>query len=382
MPRKKPAIAQSQRRPQSVRLSAVSRRHAAVLSQVWFNGPISRSDLHERTGTRLRTVGSLVEDLISWGLIEEGPPRSSGVGRPQVPLCIRADSRNVLGVSLTANQIVLVKAGLKGDAMEPPTILPIRIVDDLVPAAAKLVQTHSDARTLAIGVGLTGFVDDVAGEWLLSSAHPAKARVSLKPLIKAAREIPISISNELHAMSAAARLSGRMPAGDSLLIRMEDGRVGASILVSGKPNSGSVMAANELGHTTMPVKVERCYCGKVGCIERIFTTRFLRSRGCSDSLDACLSRKAPLHRDAMLMVDLLCRAIANAVNLVRPANLILCTPLHGHQAFVDEFERALERHTLSILFERLKIEWQMFDPKLNAICASSLPLAAIFEESV
>ncbi len=280
---------------------------------------------------------------------------------------------------MTAHRVIVVTAGLDGKVVRPPISLVVKGGDDLVAAAAKLVQEYADAKTLAIGVGLTGFVDTEIGDWLLSSAHPADDRISLKRLIRAAGVIPISISNELHAISASARLAGRLSGGDSLLIHLEDGRVAASILVDGKPNRGSVMAANELGHTTMPIETERCYCGRAGCIERIFSSEFLESQGFKKGFRDALSGNIRSNKPVLKMVDLICRAVANAINFVRPARLIVSSPYGDLKEFVTVFEELLECHTLSVLYQRLELEWQQFDPDHSALAAAALPLASIFE---
>lgn len=365
----------------AVRLDALTPRHASILSQVWFNQGLSRSDLHNRTGIRLRTVGSIAEDLIGWGLIEEREPRAVGVGRPQVPLAIASETRAMVGVSMTTKRVIVVNTGLSGSVVRPAKSVVVKEGEDLVAAAAKLVREYSDEKTLAIGVGLTGFVDTSLGEWLLSAAHPSNERVSLKRLIQSAGQIPIVISNELHAMSASARLAGRLSDGDSLLIHLDDGRVAASILVNGKPNQGSVMAANELGHTTMPVNVERCYCGRVGCIERVFSSEFLKSRGEKGGLAQALSASLSTSEAVMTMVDLLCRAVANAINFVRPERVIISSPYVNRVQFVSLFEELLQHYALDILFQRIKLEWQHFDPDHNALAAAALPLASVFERS-
>lgn len=341
---------------------------------------MSRSDLHAQTKMRLRTVGSLIEDLLAWGLTEEGVPRIAGLGRPQVPLSVRAEARNLIGVSLSPERLVAVSTGLTGVALSPPIMFEVSKVVDLVSTAAAAIQQLSNSRTLAIGVGVPGFFEPATSDWLLSSAHPKQDRVSLIPLRKSARGIPLVIGNELHALSAKARLTGRLPRGDSLLVYLDDGRVGASLLVRGEANPGSIMAANELGHTTMPVKVARCYCGQVGCVERIFSTQFLRSRRCNRSFEAACENVTTTP-GAKEMIDLVGRAVANAVNFARPSTLLISSSLYNMTEFRRAFEAALTRHVLGILYQRLQVEWQQLDPALNAVAAAALPIAQCFAQT-
>jgi predicted NBD/HSP70 family sugar kinase len=362
-----------------VTLDELTPRHAQMLSAIWFHAGLSRSDLHEHTGVRLRTVGSLVEELVKWNLVEQGLPRIAGVGRPQVPLAVNINGSRLLGVSIVPKQVSVALTDLRGNVLQRDHRADVRGVDALMSLASRLIRARVKDRLFAIGISLSGFVDEQSDTWLLSSAHPKRQQVSLKPLKKAAGKIPIVIDNELHAMSAAVHLNGTVMRDDTLLIHLDDGRLAASMLVDGKPNRGSIRAANELGHTTMPVETERCYCGKVGCIERIFSRKFAGAspREFLSSLNA--TRRSARTNE---MIHLTGRAIANAVNFFRPASLIIASPLELSETFKREFADALAGHTLSILWQRLSVTWQPWSDDRSATAAAMLPIADSFARAI
>ena len=357
-------------------LADLTPRHVQMLSQVWFNDGLSRSDLHKRTGVRLRTVGTLIDDMVRWKLVEEGEPRIAGVGRPQIPLGVKAHGVRLVGVSIGPERVSAAATWLLPDLASRPKVIQVKRVDQLIPTAVNLIGSFLQLKPWAIGVAVSGFVDVGSGSWLLSSAHPASEQCSLKPLLEAVDDVPIVISNELHAMSAAARLERRLTRGDSILVFLDDGQIGASILIDGKPNHGSILAANELGHTTMPVDVERCYCGQVGCVERIFSRRFVSSSLLASGFQGMLDAPDQPPR-VRTMIDLVGRAIANAINLVRPANLVITTPLDATRGFGLQLEEAILRHTLGVLRSRLKIEWRGWSIEQSAAAAAALPLSGV-----
>ena len=123
-----------------------------------------------------------------------------------------------------------------------------------------------------------------------------------------------------------------LPSGDSPFNHTGDGGF-ASILVTGKPRRDGVKAANELGRTTIPLPAEGCSCGQFGCIERIFSRKYLDSRGCNGRFDQVHSSGSAVRQVGHEAIDLLCRTIANATNFVWPSPPIFDSPLDQCDAF-------------------------------------------------
>jgi predicted NBD/HSP70 family sugar kinase len=263
-------------------------RHRAVLQAVLRHGAPSRGQLHELTGIRRMTVYEDADRLLEMGILREGRARRLPRGRPEVPLEIDPARRNVIGLAIgvgVAEQpgaVELVRLNLLGEECGPGVVRTAKSAADQVRTAADLLRRSRDKATLAVGVLTRGLIDPAGAAGPVILASPlSSAKVSLRDVWEAAGEgVPVTLSNDVQALAARWLLAqtGNLDQ-DVLVVSMDDGRLGAAFLVGGRPNQGCVMGANELGHTRLLVETDRCYCGGMGCIERVFSTSFLTGLG-------------------------------------------------------------------------------------------------------
>ena len=315
-----------------------------LIQSLWINGPLSRWELHERTGLSPNRVGTLADSMIRSGLVRECAPAAQRTGRPRVPLEIDPSGRHLVGLAFAPGGFTLCRLGLTGVLIEqiatPAVSNPAKLIDSAAAMLAKVVN----ARTLSIGVTFTGFLDPSTRKILLSSALPGLTAVSLAPIYEAAGDRPIVLGNDMHALAARWLLLHRAEQQqDVLLVWFADGRFGSVILIDGRPNRGCYTGGNELGHTRFFVDTEPCFCGQSGCLERIVSTDFLlrqdRLHG-KDTAGMTLQERVTRFqpgKDASMnvMLDYLCGALSNAVNFVRPNRLVLVSTLVRHTAFAE-----------------------------------------------
>src|SRR5690606_35749226 len=108
--------------------------------------------------------------------------------------------------------------------------------------AEALLRQALDPQVLAIGVAVPGFADPQRHTLLLSSAAPGHRSVDLTPLFDAAGGTPMVLENDMHALAARWLLEkGAGGDRDTLLVSLEDGAIGAAMLIDGKPNRGCIV---------------------------------------------------------------------------------------------------------------------------------------------
>ncbi|MFA9477452.1 ROK family protein [Phycisphaerales bacterium AB-hyl4] len=333
------------------------RRLLATLRQA---GPLSRRELHERTGWRPNTVGSLVGGLLERGLLCEGEAELVGRGRPRVPVTIDPGRRAVLGMALEPGQVSACRLNLLGERIDDVRLRAASDVSETMAAASELLATSDRLdQVIAVGLSVTGFVDPVAPSILLSSAMPAATPISLEPVHKALGDLPLILENDMHALAAQWSLTHAAgPEEDILLVLVRDGAIGAAVLVDGRPNRGCVVGGNELGHTRFFIDTDRCYCGQVGCLERIVSSAFLHQRGVpTDSrLFELLARDTSDNSAVQTVLDHLAIALSNAVNFIRPNRLVIVSELADHPAVCDRLTESVRSGLLSVLASRVGIE--------------------------
>lgn len=364
---------------------ALDGRLREVLRCLWREGPLSRWELHEKTGAHPNAMGAAAGTLLRMGLLREGSPAPSAGGRPRLPLEIDATRRHVVGLAISPGRVETGKLNLLGQLIPEPTSASIRKQQQSIEVAAEMLKQTIDSQTLVVGLSVTGFVDIDTHSLLLSaivSQEPRlKQAVSLQPLWDAANGIPIVLENDMHAASVRWSLTHKVDQReDVLLVTLSDGRVGASMLINGRPNRGCAVAANEMGHMRFPVATEPCYCGQTGCLERICSTDFLRRNGAPADVSLVQAAEryngGPGHTEILL--GHLSNGLANVVNFVRPNRLVLAGDLMRYDTFVESLINRTTGLLLPDLADRTRFDrWQRADTT-SAETAGWLGLASIY----
>lgn len=361
------------------------RQFAALL---WRRGELARSEIHQITGVHPTLTGNSVAALIRAGLLRNGTPRPTPErGRPQIPVMIDPDRRLFVGLSLSPGEVRIARLDPTGQSRGEEIIHRVNASaagsDRFIHIAADALTAAIEPRVFAIGVSVTGVIDPAGQALLFSSAMPSASPMSLRPLYEAAGDIPLILDNDLHALSLRWLMTttDNAPVDEEvLLVGLDDGRLGASMLINGRPQRGSVTAANELGHMRLNVETEPCYCGHAGCLERIVSTAQLARVGATTdrAFDAALADPDGDAAAVDTILDLLCTGLANAVNFVRPGRLVIASPLVRHACFVNRLQNDLTDRILPGIRSRVQLSFWEQPCVQSAQNAAWLALADVF----
>jgi len=364
-----------------------SERHRKLIRLIWEEGAMSRTELARKIGWRPNTVGDLVSNLLDDGILCEQGAKPSRGGRPRVPLDIDPQARHVLGLAIEPGRVSGARLTLRGSLTGDPVQVSTDEPGDVLPAASRVLSKLLDNRLLEVGISATGFVDESEQTMLFSSSIPGVRALSLTPLFKAASGYSVRIDNDMHALGAQWMLTHRTLTDTSILIvKIDDGSLGAAHLIDGRPAKGCLNSANELGHTRFFVKTEPCFCGMTGCLERICSTSFVQQvaaemgspddRRLRDQIHA-FDRDNPA---LATMLKYLGMGIANAVNLIRPHRLILTGDIMRHGPFLDELVGQIHAAVLPELVEHVRIAPWDRPASLAAEAGGWLALAGLYCE--
>jgi predicted NBD/HSP70 family sugar kinase len=365
-------------------------RQQEILRLLWSGGRMSRWELHRQTGVNPNAVGVDVATLLSQGLIHECQSAAAGPGRPRIPLEIDPSLRHVVGVAVSPGKVEAGRLSLRGNSLGRPLARITRDPAKAISTAQALLRETINDRTLAVGLSVTGFVDLSQRSVLISSSFAGQTP-SLEPLYRTAGEVPLIIENNMHALAAWWMMVHQAEANeDVLLVSIDDGQMGAALLIEGLPNRGCAVGANEIGHMRFFVDTDVCYCGHPGCLERIVSTDFLRRRGVSSGTlmehaasfetetETDSSSTHNVHKALTEVIDYLSTGLANVVNFARPNRLVLTSALTRFPAFSDALIRAIRSRLLVEMVKRVRIEkWDQAD-SMSAETAGWLALASLY----
>jgi predicted NBD/HSP70 family sugar kinase len=317
-------------------------------------------------------------------LVREAVVASSAKrGRPQIPVEIDPDQASFLGLAISPGMVRVARLDPTGKSREGEQHQRVSRSADLIDAARAMLESQLDRSVHSIGVSFTGLMDSASRQILFSSSQPSRPSASLQPIYDAAGGRQVILNNDLNALAMRWLLASNAPAGDVLLVGIDDGRLAASMLIEGRPQRGSISAANELGHMRLDVVTDRCYCGMRGCLERIISTPQLRRLGSKTgrTLEQILAGPGRDRAAVESLLNYLVMGLSNAVNFVRPEKLVISSPLARH-AFLRQY---IEKHLPSMILPGLRqrvqtIFWEQANVQ-SAENAGWLALADVFGHS-
>jgi predicted NBD/HSP70 family sugar kinase len=355
-------------------------QQSRILRLLRREGPLSRSQLHEKTRLRPNTIGDHVGELLQRGLVSERSAQAQGPGRPRVPVGIDPGQLHVVGAAIRPGHVEACRLNLLGRNQGRIHTRQVDRPEQTIATLTRLLRDVVNDHSFLIGLSTTGFVDPPHRRILFSSALPGEASVSLDALFDATKDRPVVVDNDMHALAARWLQEHHHPLNeDVLLVYFDDGELGSALLVRGEPNRGCLVGGNELGHTRLPVETDVCYCGHAGCIERVCSRDFLRRHGSEAGtlLDHVIrydGGQAEMNR----MIELLATGLANPVNFIRPHRVVLISQYARYPRFINALRQAIRSRVMVELVGRVKFEY--WDQAATAAGESAgwLALAAVF----
>ncbi|MGY3319725.1 ROK family protein [Arthrobacter sp. TE12232] len=328
-----------------------SRRNnlSLLTSLVHHHGVLSRAQLTRHTGLNRSTVGTLIGQLTSLGLVFETAPAGEGqVGRPS-PEVHPSPSIAALAVNPEVDAVTIGLVSLGGKVQKK-----IRFETERIPSAREAVniaaaviagmRSELDAsyRITGIGMAVPGLVNRDDGV-VRHAPHLGWRNEPVARMLSEATGYPCQAANDA-SLGAEAELIFGAGAGVGVgvgagvgtrpgnLIYLNGGAsgVGGGIIADGQLLRGASGYAGELGHTFVRSGGTTCHCGATGCLEtEVSQGRLLELAGLSSGDTADLekalgnSTSAGLSDEVARQLTYLGIALRNAVNIFNPDAIVL-----------------------------------------------------------
>lgn len=385
---------------------------AALLSRLYFDGPLSRQELITTVGLSAASVSKLIADLVAEELVVEAGSVGSDGGRPRTLLRVNHAAYAVIGVDVgeTRVRVELFDLGLHERAraefpVGPGDFDPARIVDRI--RAGLHMVTNSGGfepdRILGIGVGVPGLVRREPPA-LVDAQTLGWSAVPLQDMLAEVTDLPVYIDNGATTMGQAEMWFGAGRGAGATAIVLIGSGVGAAIVVGGSTYRGFSSSAGEWGHTTVAVSGRRCRCGALGCIEA-----YVGAGAIIDRYAEKLRDERPLAEDQEMALgqiidaanlatedetsaaarDVLAETatylgigIANLINLLNPERVLLggwAGLALGHR-MLSTIKEAAGRNALRYPFGQTNIDLCQLGAHAVARGAATLPVAEFIAE--
>lgn len=349
---------------------------------------MSQRDLALRTGLDKATVSAVVGQLVLEGLVARTGAASAGrVGRPETGLAIAPEAGLLVGARLEPRRIRVVTATLAGTVVERVEIPGSRVVDEALVRlrdgiATALAASGADRPVRGVGIGIPGLMDR-AGRLALAPNLGWKD-APMRALLEDALQAPVFVDNDAKAAALAEGLFGACREVQDFVYLAGHSGIGGGLVLGGRLFRGVSGFAGEIGHITVVPDGRPCGCGKRGCLETyvsepaILADAAARGRRCEDVTQIVALADAG---DAVVqglldeVGELLGGAIAQMVTLLNPSLVVLggtLTLVAPH--ILPAMERALDRHAMGPLRERVRLLVSQFGPDAVPIGGIALAL--------
>ncbi len=320
-----------------------------VLNLIWREREISRSDVARRLGLSRSTVSGIVADLLRAGIVTEVGLAPSRGGRRPVVLRFADEACCVLGVEMGAAHVSAFLGDLRGRRLATEHVVhPVRSDPDgtrrlIVDLCRQCLDRRPSIghELLGIGVAVPSPVVPERPDGLSRLVLPEwRGRGRLHEVL-APFGVPVLIDNDANLGALAEGCWSSDPeAADVLFLKVATG-VGSGRFVAGTIERGATSEAGEIEHMIIDPQGTPCECGRRGCLgTRVGRSALfaLATKLCTrhpesalvgqqltiDALvDAALAGDPVGSRVARSAADALGNAVAVAVNLVNPAEIVV-----------------------------------------------------------
>jgi predicted NBD/HSP70 family sugar kinase len=398
---------------------------SALLSKLFFGGPLSRLELSQLTGLSSATVSTVTAELIEDRLVIEAGQVESNGGRPRVLLRVDPAYGHVVGVDVGETGVTVEVFDL-AMATRASVIRPLRttrptpeaVVAEIVAGladvfrpAALTVQAQGqppaplDPRgVIGIGIGVPGIVEQ-GGSTLVYAPTIGWHAVPLATLLaERGVDAPAFVGNGAKTQAQAEMWFGAARGARCAIVALVGTGVGAAIITDGVPYQGVSSSAGEWGHTLLEYGGRQCRCGARGCLEAYVGAEGILDRyaaaggtavgvsgrsggvrGVGPEGEMVALAELMAARDGEVETALLTETagylgagIGNLVNLFNPERVVLggWAGLALGSVLLPQIRAAAKARALAHPYGQVTIELSELGADAVALGAATLPLAA------
>ncbi len=307
-----------------------------IIELIKKDGPLSRTELTQRTDLSLPSISRIVNQLIKEQLVfEKGKGLSSG-GKKPILLEIKANRGYVFGVEL-ARKSYLFLCNLLGEIIVQKEVIPNTsqgphsIANSLLREMQNIQEVFGIPSYQIIGVGIaTPGYKFKSIDLVKESPFAGWENTDIINLFSSLFPYPVTIENVARASTLAEIQFGWGSQYDYFFYVYADWGIGGGIVHQGKLLRGATGLCGEFGHIIIDQNGIPCYCGNRGCLEQYTSTasivRELKPRGISnfDQVMESLKKGDKAVENAIKKAgQTMGRGIANIINLLNPQAVII-----------------------------------------------------------
>jgi predicted NBD/HSP70 family sugar kinase/biotin operon repressor len=368
----------------------------AVLNEIRFQSPISRTQISDTIGLTKATVSAMIEELIDDGLVIEVGQGQSRVGRRPIMLSFNAKAATVIGVDLGVEYVRVVATDLALHILAtyscelPQNVGLMEIIEIVVGAVHEIdrqVMKKSLKGTIGIGIGVPGLVDYERGI-VLRAPHLHWDNIPIRSILQSRLNKFICVDNEANAGAMAEKFYGQGKYASSLLYVSAGTGIGTGIVMGDELVRGADGMAGEFGHMSVDRYGDVCSCGNIGCwelyaSEQALINTYQKLTGRSETFTEVLHDYRNEDAAAIQAFDTVGRSlglgVASLTNGLNPSMVVIGNRLaEAGDRMIDVIQRSILEHSFISPFSKATVQLSSFGSNACAVGSATLVLHEYF----
>jgi predicted NBD/HSP70 family sugar kinase len=246
-----------------------------VLNYIRERQTLPRSELARVTGLSRTTIGTIVDELLEVGIIQQEAYQDGEDRRTNI-LSFNKTASFVLGGTLGRNHLTLLLADLAGTPIEHLT-LPFATDEGPekgLPLLGECIKTFVSQQVMwnklvGIGFGIVGPLDPSLQKTIVPSPFAGWAGVNIQQALVQSLGVSVYLDNDgnLGALGESRYGVGRNEQ-NMIYVKVGSGIAGGLIL-NKQLYRGDKGMAGEIGHIPVDFNGTLCHCGQYGCLETV-----------------------------------------------------------------------------------------------------------------
>ncbi len=244
-----------------------------ILRSIYFNGPLSNSELAKQIKLSTPKINSLLVELIDDGLVQElGRGDSSGGRRPNIYGLVK-DGFYVVGITININRTIISIFNSNNEEVSGPNYFPIKMQPDIrifnrvYEKLGEVLRENniSQNKVLVAGIGIPGLINQKEG--INKTYFPDIPNLNKE--LKKIFGIPVFFDHNTKVRTFAEQQFGLAKNRKNVLMLQVDWGLGLGIIINKKLYVGKSGFSGEFGHLPIVDNGVLCSCGKQGCLETV-----------------------------------------------------------------------------------------------------------------
>ncbi len=338
-----------------------------VLNYIRKNPDISRPMLAKATGLSLSSITNIVVYLMEKRLVAEtGIEEADRVGRKSTLLRCDFKYYRLVCVEAGTDVATIAVTDLGGNIIDKKEIsiagLSFKNAIVSIKEQIKSLMVNKRNKVLAIGFAVSALVCDGKGT-LLSSSMKWEGE-NLKEEFEAEFNVPAFVEN-LTITKAAGQLNQQdAKIYENIVFADIEKGFGAVQVYKGEINRALI---GEIGHTTICIDGEKCFCGNHGCLEIMCSgERVARKYNEQKGTDFTAAQTMEIKDETAKELFSECgeymgAGLANLVNMLAPSLLVIIGGEMYNETVIETAINAVKRRAYGVLTKNLEFKFVKSD---------------------